>query len=110
MLHFNGLEPIDFKGRLCEPKVDAEKKLRLSNTKFDTAENIRNSDDILCSCFDDEYARTFIREKLSTDDKIVLRTYLVGGETGLNRLSSATDGAIEKYISRMVEEGEFDGE
>ena len=102
MLHFNGLEPIDFKGHLCEPKIDAEKKLRLNATKFETTEQIREADDILASCFEDEFARNFIREKLSTDDKVVLKTYLVGGETGLNRLSKATDGAIEEYITRAI--------
>lgn len=104
MLHFNGLEPIDFKGHLCEPKIDAEKKLRLGNTKFETMEQIREADDILASCFEDEFARTFIREKLSVDDKVVLKTYLVNGETGLNRLSKATDGAVEKYIDRALGE------
>lgn len=102
MLHFNGLEPIDFKGHQCEPKIDAEKKLRLANIKFDTAEQTREADDILASCFDDDFAKTFIREKLSADDKVVLKTYLVGGETGLNRLSQATEGAVEKYIERAL--------
>lgn len=104
MLHFNGLEPIDLKGKLCEPKIDAEKKLRLANAKFGTTEQIREADEILASCFDEDFAKTFIREKLSTDDKVVLRTYLVSGETGLNRLSKASDGAIEKYIQRALGE------
>lgn len=103
MLHFNGLEPIDFKGHLCEPKIDAEKKLRLSNIKFETEEQTKEADDILASCFDDEFAKSFIREKLSADDKLVLKTYLTSGETGLNRLSKATDGAIERYITRALE-------
>ena len=102
MLHFNGLEPIDFKGHLCEPKLDAEKKLRLQNANYDTAEHAREADDILVSCFDDDFAKSFIREKLSTDDKVVLKMYLTNGETGLNRLSKATDGAIEKYITRAI--------
>ena len=102
MLHFNGLEPIDFKGKFCEPKLDTEKKLRLANIKFETEEQVREANDVLASCFDDDYAKNFIREKLSVDDKIVLRTYLVNGETGLNRLSKATDGAIEKYIDRAL--------
>lgn len=109
MLHFNGLEPIDFKGKLCEPKLDAEKKLRLSNIKFETEEQIREADDILASCFDEEYAKNFIRNKLSNDDKIVLRTYLCNGETGLNRLSTVTEGAIEKYITRALDEGANNG-
>lgn len=104
MIHFNGLEPVDFKGHACEPKIDAEKKLRLANTKFETAEQIREADEILASCFEDDFAKTFIREKLSVDDKIVLKTYLVNGETGLNRLSDITNGAIEKYISRALED------
>lgn len=104
MLHFNGIEPIDFKGHSCEPKLDAEKKLRLSNIKFDTTEQIREADEVLASCFDDEFAKNFIREKLSNDDKMVLKTYLTNGETGLNRLSKATDGAIEKYLARALEE------
>lgn len=104
MLHFNGLEPIDFKGHMCEPKLDAEKKLRLANIKFDTVEQISEADDVLASCFDDEFAKTFIKEKLSTDDKMVLKAYLTGGETGLNRLSKATDGVVEKYITRALEE------
>ena len=104
MLHFNGIEPIDFKGHSCEPKLDAEKKLRLSNIKFETTEQIREADEVLASCFDDEFAKNFIREKLSNDDKMVLKTYLTNGETGLNRLSKATDGAIEKYLARALEE------
>lgn len=106
MLHFNGLEPVDFKGHLCEPKIDAEKKLRLANTKFDTMEQIREADEILASCFEDDFAKQFIREKLSVDDKVVLKTYLTGGETGLNRLSKATDGVIEKYVVRALENKE----
>lgn len=105
MLHFNGLEPIDFKGKLCEPKIDAEKKLRLQDISYETEEKARIADDILASCFEDDYAKDFIRNKLSSDDKVVLKTYLVGGETGLNNLSRATDGAIEKYISRAIGDG-----
>jgi hypothetical protein len=108
MLHFQGLEPIDFKGHMCEPKLDAEKKLRLSNIKFETAEQVSHANEVLASCFDDDFARDFIREKLSNDDKLVLKTYLLGGETGLNRLSKATDGAIEKYITRALEGGSND--
>lgn len=104
MLHFNGLEPIDFGGRMCAVSMDAEKKLRLANAKFDTEENMRIADDILASCFQDDYAKDFIRTKLSADDKVVIKAYLLGGETGLNRLSRATDGAIEKYITRAVDE------
>lgn len=104
MLHFNGIEPIDFKGHLCEPKLDAEKKLRLTNINFSTEEQVKEADEVLASCFDDEYAKEFIKTKLSSDDKAVLKTYLIGGESAVNRLSKATDGIIEKYIVRAMEE------
>lgn len=103
MLHFNGLEPVEFKGKLYEPKLDAEKKLRLSAVKFKTQEEISESDSVLCSCFEEEEAKEFIRTKLSSEDKQVLATYLASGETGLNRLSEITNGAIEKYITRELE-------
>lgn len=102
MLHFNGIEPIDFKGTMCEPKLDAEKKLRLANIKFETAEQIAHADEVLASCFEESYAKDFIRDKLSVADKVVLKTYLEGGETGINRLSKATDGVIEKYVTRAM--------
>lgn len=104
MLHFQGLEPIDFKGKLYEPKIDAEKRLRLSDIKFNTEEERIDADSVLASCFEEEEAKNFIRDKLSIQDKQVLATYLAGGETGLNRLSEITNGTIEKYIERQVGE------
>lgn len=103
MLHFNGLEPVDFKGKTYEPKVDAEKRLRLSTIKFGTQEEESEANSVLCSCFDEEEAKEFIRNKLSPQDKQVLGAYLAGGETGVNRLSEITSGAIEKYITRELE-------
>lgn len=105
MLHFNGIEPIDFGGRLYEPHLDAEKKLRLSEISYATDAEASQSDATLASCFFEPEAGEFIRTRLSNDDKIVLATYLNSGETGLNRLSKATDGAIEKYIERAVNNG-----
>ena len=102
MLHFNGLEPIDFKGHLCEPKIDNEKRLRLAKLKFDTESQISEANDVLASCFDDDFAKNFIREKLSIEDKMVLQVYLTGGETGVNRLSRASDASIEKYLERAM--------
>ena len=97
MLHFNGLEPIDFKGKMCEPKVDTEARLRLNVIKFGTEAEIKEADEVLSSCFEEQYAKDFIRKKE------VLRTYLVGGETGLNRLNDITSGAISKFIKREME-------
>lgn len=102
MLHFNGLEPIDFKGKMCEPKVDTEARLRLNMLKFGTEAEIKEADEVLASCFEEQYAKDFIKKKLTPDDKEVLRTYLVSGETGLNRLSDITSGTIERFIKREL--------
>lgn len=106
MLHFNGLEPIDFKGKQYDPKIDAEKKLRLQSAKFDTQTNADAATEVLASCFDEQEAKDFIRTKLSDADKEVLVVYLVSGETGINRLSRASDGAIEKYVERTLGKNE----
>ena len=103
MLHFNGLEPVDFKGKMCEPKVDTEARLRLGGLKFGTQAEIEEADEVLADCFKEQYAKDFIREKLSPDDKEILRTYLVGGETGIIRLNDITSGAIDKFIKREIE-------
>lgn len=101
MLSFNGIEPVEFGGVKYSPKpIDAERRLRLSEVSFETEEKSSRSDDILCEAFEDEAAKTFIREKLSPDDKTILAVYLAQGETGLNRLNDATNQAIEKMIER----------
>ena len=104
MLHFNGLEPIDFKGKECTPEVDTEARLRLNTIKFGTEAEIKEADEVLASCFKDQYAKDFIKEKLSPDDKEILRTYLASGETGLNRLNDITNGAVDKFVKRAIEE------
>lgn len=103
MLHFNGLEPIDFRGTECAIKADEELKLRLQAVKLSDADANSKLTDLLVQCFEEDYAKQFIREKLSFDDKIVISAYITGGETALNRMSKATDGAVEAYITRSVE-------
>lgn len=101
MLKFSGIQPIQFGDKVCAPKpIDAEKRLRLAEVDYSTADRAEKSDDILCGCFEDETAKEFIRNRLSPDDKQVIATYLRGGETALNRLSDVTNQAIEKYIER----------
>lgn len=103
MLHFNGLEPIDFGGTECAIKADEELKLRLRAVKTSEPDVNQKLTDLLVQCFEDDYAKQFIREKLSIDDKLVIAAYIAGGETALNRMSKATDGAVEAYITRSME-------
>lgn len=101
MLHFNGLEPIDFGGKECKVIADQELKLRIRaiNGHIDSNDQLT---DLLVQCFDDDYAKDFVRNKLSWDDKVVVAAYISGGETAVNRLSRATDGAIETYLERAI--------
>lgn len=104
MLHFNGLEPIDFKGKLYTPKLDAEKRARLQIMKFETEADMQEATEVLCSCFDEEEAKSFIRNNLSPADKQVIAVYLAQGETGLANMSKFTDGAIDKVIEKRMDE------
>lgn len=103
MLHFNGLEPIDFGGRECEAKADQELKMRLRAVKTNAPDANEKFDELLAQAFEDDYAKKFIKEKLSLDDKIVIAAYISGGETAVNRISRATDGAIEAMVARATE-------
>ena len=102
MLHFQGLEPIDFKGHLCEVKADQELKLRLRSIPSVDEGADEKLTELLVQCFEDDFAKDFVKTKLSLEDKMIIAAYIAGGETAVNRLSKATDGAIEKRIERAI--------
>ena len=104
MLHFQGLEPVDFRGKQYEPKIDTAKRLRLQMAKpYGNDQDLEAAKNAVADCFDEPEAKEFIRTKLSADDIQVLAVYLSRGETGLNRLNDMTTGAVEKYIDRTLD-------
>lgn len=96
-LSFEGIQPVEFGGRACTPKIDAEIKLRLSSiSDYDD-----KADDVLASAFpdDEKYVRKFLKDKMSTMDKQMLQAYLIGGPSALDMVQKQIDEAFKKGIS-----------
>ena len=77
-LSIDGLEPVSFGGKACEPKIDAEIKLRLAEIKnYD-----ETSDEVLAMAFpkDEKFVAEFIKNKMTVLDKQKLHAYLLGGD------------------------------
>lgn len=97
-LNLQAIEPVNFGGRECTPKIDAETKLRLSQIK-----NYNKKDcEVLASAFpdDEDYVFEFLG-RMATVDIQTLHAYLLGGPTMVEsvlknvekRLDSAMEGA-----------------
>ena len=92
-LTFNGLQPVRFGGRDCEPKIDAETQLRLQNLKGYGPE----TDEVLASAFpgNEIYVKEFLQTKMTTFEKEELHAYLLGGESMLRNLHETVAGALK---------------
>lgn len=97
-LSFNGLEPVNFGGKDCTPRINTEIKLRLSQIK----EYDANTDEVLASAFpdDEDYVLKFLKDKMTTFDKQTLHVYLIGGELMvgkvLEQVSATMKGAVNE--------------
>lgn len=100
-LNLNTLEPVNFGGKECTPKIDAETKMRLSQIKTYDAKSF----DILANAFPDdvEYVKDFL-SKLTGIDVQLLHAYLLGGEEAVKIVKEE----IEQKLSRAFEEDEAD--
>ena len=95
-LNLSAIEPVNFGGKECTPKIDAETKLRLSQIK-----NYNKKDcEVLASAFpdDEDYVLEFL-SRMATIDIQTLHAYLIGGptmvETMLNSVEKRLDSAME---------------
>lgn len=94
-LNLNAIEPVNFGGRECTPKIDTETKMRLSLIK----EYDEKAQTTLASAFpdDEEYVKEFL-SRMATVDMQVLHAYLIGGPTMVE--------AIQNKVKKAVEEAE----
>lgn len=94
-LNLNAIEPVNFGGRECTPKIDTETKMRLSLIK----EYDEKAQATLASVFpdDEEYVKEFL-SRMATVDMQVLHAYLIGGPTMVE--------AIQNKVKKAVEESE----
>lgn len=104
-LKFSGIQPVEFNGRDCTPKLDTGKRLRLERLKFDEA-NMDETDRVLASCFpdDEEYVAQFLRDKMTPADKHILQAYLLNGEKAIAMLDRTSDVMAEKALDKMTKE------
>lgn len=94
-LSLNTLEPVDFGGRECTPKLDTETKLRLSQINQYNAKAI----EVLASAFpdDEDYVEKFLGE-MTTIDLQMLHAYLMGGQTMVETIRGQLGDAMSKAI------------
>ena len=94
-LNLNAIEPVNFGGRDCVPRIDTETKMRLSQIKNYDAK----AQEVLASAFpdDEEYVKEFI-SRMATVDVQVLHAYLLGGPTMVE--------AIQNKVKSVIEEAE----
>ena len=95
-LSFNGLEPVEFGGKECAPKLDTELKMRLSQIKTYTEAD----DDVLASAFPDDeaYVKSFLKDKMTVLEKQTLHAYLLGGMTAVDTLMDGIKGSLRKAV------------
>lgn len=98
-LSLNGLEPVEFKGKICKPIINTELKLRLTQiTNYS-----ESADSILVSAFpdDEEYVREFLKNA-PVVEKEILHAYLVGGETAAKAVIDGFEGGVKKAVDNAM--------
>lgn len=94
-LSLNALEPVEFGGRECAPRLDAETKMRLSQIKQYNAKAI----EVLASAFpdDEDYVEEFLGG-MTVIDLQLLHAYLLGGQTMVESIRGQLNGAMDSVM------------
>lgn len=94
-LNLSAIEPVNFGGKECTPRINTETKMRLSAIK----EYDKKAQEALASAFpdDEEYVKEFL-SRMATVDMQVLHAYLLGGPTMVE--------SIREKIKNVVAEAE----
>lgn len=100
-LKFDGIQPVEFGGRDCAPKVNTEQRLRLQNLEFATEADSEKADKLLAECFpdDEDYVARFLNEQMTPFEKQQLRAYLVAGARGVRVIDESVANAVNKAIA-----------
>jgi hypothetical protein len=109
-LKIAGIEPVEFGSRNCKPRLDADKRLRLSQLKYDTDTNRAKANEVIASCFpdDEEFVLDFLRNEISETDRQLLALYLRGGQTAIDAYQKAYNQLMEEALAKAKTEGEND--
>lgn len=103
-LSFDGIQPVAFGGRECEPKVNTELRLRLQGLKLDTEANIEKANKYLAEAFpsDEDYVLDFLKEKMTPFEKQQLCAYLVAGPRGIRVIDESIGNAINGAMKEQI--------
>lgn len=104
-LKFAGIEPVEFGGKICIPKIDADKRLRLSQLKFGTEAENAKANKVIASCFpdDEEFVEDFLTNQIGDSDRQVLALYLRGGQRALDAYNDAVNRLMAEALADAKE-------
>lgn len=96
-LSFDGIQPVRFGGRDCNPSTDAELRLRIQSLKFDTDADQAHANEILAKAFpeDEDYVHKFLDKQMTTFEKRQLQAYLIAGPGGTRVINNAIAEAMK---------------
>lgn len=106
MLKFSGIQPVQFGAKDCTPAtLNAETKLRLERISFETEADTKKAEEILAGCFPDDeaFVLDFIRAKMTTIDKQILKAYLTGGERAVRLIEDSIKDSINSTLAKKTE-------
>lgn len=103
-LSFSGLQPVSFGGKECAPKLDTEIRLRIANTKFDTASDIEHAAKVFAEAFPDDKdtVRDFIENQMSAYELRELQIYLTQGANAAKAVSEVIKNAMADEIRKAA--------
>lgn len=105
-LKIAGIEPVEFGSKSCKPHLDADKRLRLSQLKFDTDTNRARANEVIASCFpdDEEFVLDFLKNEISENDRQLLALYLRGGQTAIDAYQRAYENLMNEALEKAKTE------
>lgn len=111
-LKIQGIEPVELGERKCKPQMDADKRLRLSQLKFKTKQDLTKAAEVIASCFpsDKEYAEEFLKNYAGPTDMQLVALYLQGGQKALDIYQSTYDRLMDEAIQKATEKKEQEPE
>lgn len=103
-LKFTGIQPVEFGNKACTPRIDADKKLRLSRIHYETETDEEEANAALASCFPDDeaFVLDFLKAHMTKTDKQYLQVYLTAGERGIEAIEQATREMMQKKMSEVA--------
>lgn len=101
-----GIEPVELGDKQCKPRLDADKRLRLAEIKFNTQAEKRKAIQVIASCFpeDEEFVTEFLTDEAGDQDLQLLALYLRGGQNALNAYQQAYDKLMADVVAKAQEE------